>query len=204
MVRLVVGLGNPGRSYQKTRHNLGYRVVDLLAEKHKTKFKGGKGEYLYCRVVVEGRKVYLLKPLTFMNASGQAVFDSLRFFNLTPPELFVICDDVALPFGTLRIREKGSDGGHKGLRSIIYQLGTEEFPRLRLGIGPAAEGIDLEDFVLQRFEKEEGKNVEELIQRGSQAVESLRILNVVKVEKKPSEKDKELSSAEGSKEKTKI
>ncbi|MDP3024972.1 MAG: aminoacyl-tRNA hydrolase [candidate division Zixibacteria bacterium] len=178
MVRLVVGLGNPGRSYQKTRHNLGYRVVNLLAEKHKTKFKGGKGEYLYCRVVVEGRKVYLLKPLTFMNASGQAVFDSLRFFNLTPLELFVICDDVNLPFGSLRIREKGSDGGHKGLRSIIYQLGTEEFPRLRLGIGPAAEGIDLEDFVLQRFEKEEGKNVEELIQRGSQAVESSIILGV--------------------------
>ena len=178
MVRLVVGLGNPGRSYQKTRHNLGYRVVDLLAEKHKKKFKGGKGEYLYCRVVVEGRKVYLLKPLTFMNASGQAVFDSLRFFNLTPPELFVICDDVNLPLGSLRIREKGSDGGHKGLRSIIYQLGTEEFPRLRIGIGLAAEGIDLEDFVLQRFEKEEGKNVEELIQRGSEAVESSIILGV--------------------------
>lgn len=178
MVRLVVGLGNPGRSYQKTRHNLGYRVVDLLAEKHKTKFKGGKGEYLYCRIVVEGRKVYLLKPLTFMNASGQAVFDSLRFFDLTPPELFVICDDVNLPLGTLRIREKGSDGGHKGLRSIIYQLGTEEFPRLRLGIGPAPEGVDLEDFVLQRFKKEEEKSVEELIQRGSQAVESSIILGV--------------------------
>ncbi|MCJ7459493.1 MAG: aminoacyl-tRNA hydrolase [candidate division Zixibacteria bacterium] len=178
MVRLVVGLGNPGKSYQKTRHNLGYRVVDLLAEKHKTKFKGGKGEYLHCRIEVEGRKVYLLKPLTFMNASGQAVFDSLRFFNLTPPELFVICDDVALPFGSLRIREKGSDGGHKGLRSIIYQLGTEEFPRLRLGIGPAPEGVDLEDFVLQRFKKEEKKSVEELIQRGSQAVESSIILGV--------------------------
>jgi len=173
-----VGLGNPGKSYQKTRHNLGYRVVDLLAEKHKTKFKGGKGEYLHCRIEVEGRKVYLLKPLTFMNASGQAVFDSLRFFNLTPPELFVICDDVALPFGSLRIREKGSDGGHKGLRSIIYQLGTEEFPRLRLGIGPAPEGVDLEDFVLQRFKKEEKKSVEELIQRGSQAVESSIILGV--------------------------
>jgi len=173
-----VGLGNPGRNYQKTRHNLGYRVVDLLAEKHKTKFKGGKGEYLYCRVLVEGRKVYLLKPLTFMNASGQAVFDSLRFFDLTPPELFVICDDAALPFGSLRIREKGSDGGHKGLRSIIYQLGTEEFPRLRLGIGPAPEGVDLEDFVLQRFKKEEEKSVEELIQRGSQAVESSIILGV--------------------------
>ena len=178
MVRLVVGLGNPGRSYQKTRHNLGYRVVDLLAEKQKTKFKGGKGEYLYCRVVVEGRKVYLLKPLTFMNASGQAVFDSLRFFDLTPPELFVICDDAALSFCSLRLREKGSDGGHKGLRSIIYQLGTEEFPRLRLGIGPSPEKVDLEDFVLQRFKKEEEKSVEELIQRGSEAVESSIILGV--------------------------
>jgi PTH1 family peptidyl-tRNA hydrolase len=178
MVKLLAGLGNPGRSYQKTRHNLGYRVVDLLAAKHKTKFKGGKGEYLHCRIEVEGRKVYLLKPLTFMNASGQAVFDSLRFFDLTPPELFVICDDAALPFGSLRIREKGSDGGHKGLRSIIYQLGTEEFPRLRLGIGPAPAEIDLEDFVLQRFKKEEGKSVEELIQRGSQAVESSIILGV--------------------------
>ena len=178
MVRLVVGLGNPGRNYQKTRHNLGYRVVDLLAEKHKTKFKGGKGEYLYCRVVVERRKVYLLKPLTFMNASGQAVFDSLRFFDLTPPELFVICDDVNLPFGSLRIKEKGSDGGHKGLKSIIYHMGTEEFPRLRLGIGPAPEGIDLEDFVLQRFKKVEEKSVEELIQKGLETVESSIILGV--------------------------
>jgi PTH1 family peptidyl-tRNA hydrolase len=178
MVRLVVGLGNPGRNYQKTRHNLGYRVVDLLAEKHKTKFKGGKGEYFYCRLEVEGKEVCLLKPLTFMNNSGQAVFDSLRFFNLTPPELFVICDDVNLPLGALRIREKGSDGGHKGLRSIIYQLGTEEFPRLRLGIGSLPEKMDLEDFVLEKFKKEEEKSVEELIQRGLQAVESSIALGV--------------------------
>ena len=173
-----MGLGNPGRNYQKTRHNLGYRVVDLLAEKHKTKFKGGRGEYLHCRLEVEGKEVCLLKPLTFMNNSGQAVFDSLRFFNLTPPELFVICDDVNLPFGTLRLREKGSDGGHKGLRSIIYQLGTEEFPRLRLGVGPAPEKMDLEDFVLENFKKEEEKSVEELIQRGLIAVESSIALGV--------------------------
>lgn len=173
-----MGLGNPGRNYQKTRHNLGYQVVDLLAEKHKKKFKGGKGEYLYCQIEVEGKEVYLLKPLTFMNASGQAVYDSLRFFNLTPPELFVICDDVNLPLGILRIREKGSDGGHKGLRSIIYQLGTEEFPRLRMGIGPAPEGVDLEDFVLESFKKEEAENVEDLIQKGSQAVESSIVFGI--------------------------
>ena len=173
-----MGLGNPGRNYQKTRHNLGYRVVDFLAEKHRKKFKGGKGEYLYCQLEVEGNEFCLLKPLTFMNLSGQAVFDSLRFFNLTPPELFVICDDINLPLGALRLREKGSDGGHKGLRSIIYQLGTEEFPRLRLGIGPLPEGMDLEDFVLEKFNKEEEKSVEELIQKGMQAVESSIVLGV--------------------------
>ena len=173
-----MGLGNPGRNYQKTRHNLGYRVVDLLAERHRKKFKGGKGEYLYCQLEVEGNEVCLLKPLTFMNLSGQAVFDSLRFFNLTPPELFVICDDVKLPLGSLRIREIGSDGGHKGLRSIIYQLGTEEFSRLRLGIGPFPEGADLDDFVLEKFKKEEEKSVEELIQKGMQAVESSIVLGI--------------------------
>ena len=172
MVKLVAGLGNPGRRYLKTRHNLGFRVADLLAEKHKKRFKAGKGEYLYCQIEIKGRKVYLLKPLTFMNASGQAVFDSLRFFNLTPPELFVICDDINLPLGKLRLREKGSDGGHKGLGSIIYHLDSEEFPRLRLGIGPLPEGNVLEDFVLKKFKKEEEKSVEDMIYKGALTVES--------------------------------
>jgi len=171
-VRLVVGLGNPGRRYQKTRHNLGYRVVDLLAEKYKKGFKAGKGEYLYCQLKIEGKEVYLLKPLTFMNDSGQAVFDFLGFFNLTPPELFVICDDINLPLGKLRLREKGSDGGHKGLSSIIYHLVSEEFPRLRLGIGPLPEGNVLEDFVLKKFKKEEEKSVEEMICKGALTVEN--------------------------------
>jgi len=169
---LVVGLGNPGRSYQKTRHNLGFRVVDLLCEKYKKAFKGGKGEYLYCSIEIEGKEVYLLKPLTYMNQSGQAVMDSLGFFNLTPPELFVICDDVNLPLGKLRIRKKGSDGGHKGLGSIIYHLNAEDFPRLRLGIGPLPENRELEDFVLEKFKKDDRKNVEELIHNGFLAAKS--------------------------------
>jgi len=167
-----VGLGNPGRSYQRTRHNLGYRVVELLSEKYKKSFKGGKAEYLYSQIEVEGKEVYLLKPLTYVNQSGQAVFDTLSFFNWTPPELFVICDDVNLPLGKLRIREKGSDGGHKGLRSIIYQLNSVDFPRLRLGIGPPPEDMELEDFVLENFKKEEGKSVEEMVQISVLAVES--------------------------------
>lgn len=168
---MVVGLGNPGRSYQRTRHNLGFRVVDLLSEKYKKTFKGGKGEYSYCQIEIEGKEVILLKPLTYMNQSGQAVLDSLGFFDLTPSELFVICDDVNLPLGRLRIREKGSDGGHKGLSSIIYHLRTEDFPRLRLGIGPLPERTPLEDFVLEKFKKTEKKSVEELIHNGFLAAE---------------------------------
>ncbi|MFH0930979.1 MAG: aminoacyl-tRNA hydrolase [Candidatus Zixiibacteriota bacterium] len=178
MVGLVVGLGNPGRKYQKTRHNLGYRVVDLLSEKYKKSFKPGKADYLYCQLKIEGKEVYLLKPLTFMNQSGQAVFDFLGFFNLTPPELFVICDDINLPLGKLRLREKGSDGGHKGLGSIIYHLDSEEFPRLRLGIGPLPEGNVLEDFVLKKFKKEEEKSVEDMIYKGALTVESLIIFGL--------------------------
>jgi PTH1 family peptidyl-tRNA hydrolase len=178
MIRLVVGLGNPGRSYQKTRHNLGFRVVDLLSQKYKKTFKGGRGKYVYREIRLEGIKVYLLKPLTFMNNSGQAVLDSLGFFNLTPPELFVICDDVNLPLGKLRIREKGSDGGHKGLGSIIYHLGTEDFPRLRLGIGPPPEDMELEDFVLEKFRKDEKICAEQMIQKGVLAAESSVVLGL--------------------------
>lgn len=173
MTRLIVGLGNPGKTYQKTRHNLGFRVVDLLSEKHKKGFKGGKGKYFYSRIEIEDKEVILLKPQTYMNQSGQAVLDSLNFFNLTPPEIFIICDDVNLPLGRLRIREKGSDGGHKGLGSVIYHLYTEEFPRLRLGIGPLPDGMELEDFVLKKFKKEEGEKVEEMVQKGVLATECL-------------------------------
>lgn len=178
MIRLIVGLGNPGRSYQKARHNLGFRVVDLLSKKYKKRFKGGKGEYLYCQIEVEGKEAILLKPLTYMNQSGQAVLDSMSFFNLTPPELFVICDDVNLPLGKLRIREKGSDGGHKGLGSIIYHLSSEDFPRLRLGIGPPSEDMELEDFVLEKFKKEEEVSVEEMIQKGALATEGSVVLGL--------------------------
>jgi PTH1 family peptidyl-tRNA hydrolase len=166
MIRLVVGLGNPGRSYQKTRHNLGFRVVDLLSQKYKKTFKGGRGKYVYREIRLEGIKVYLLKPLTFMNNSGQAVLDFLGFFSLTPPELFVICDDVNLPLGKLRIREKGSDGGHKG------------FPRLRLGIGPPPEDMELEDFVLEKFRKDEKICAEQMIQKGVLAAESSVVLGL--------------------------
>lgn len=173
MVNLIVGLGNPGERYKNTRHNLGYRVVDFLAGRNKKKFKPGKGEFLFCETKVGGEKIYLIKPLTFMNASGVAVAEAVDSFNLGIENLLVVCDDVALPLGKIRIREKGSDGGHKGLRSIIYQLSSIDFARLRLGIGDTRENVDLEEFVLEDFKPEEKEKTDQMIEKAALAVENI-------------------------------
>jgi PTH1 family peptidyl-tRNA hydrolase len=172
MLSLVVGLGNPGERYENTRHNLGYRVVDSLANRRKQSFKPGKGEYLFCDVQKEGEKrALLIKPLTYMNASGRAVTDALDHYKLSRENLLVLCDDANLPLGKIRIRDKGSDGGHKGLRSIIYHLNSISFARLRMGIGESPADMDLEDFVLREFDSEEKEAVEKMIERACAAVE---------------------------------
>jgi PTH1 family peptidyl-tRNA hydrolase len=180
MVNLIVGLGNPGERYRNTRHNLGYRVVDFLADrfdkltigKNKKDFKPGKGEFIFCETRVGGERVYLIKPLTLMNSSGMAVAEAINNFNLGIENLLVVCDDVALPLGKIRIREKGSDGGHKGLRSIIYQLNSIDFPRLRMGIGDTPENVDLEEFVLEDFKPEEKEKTDQMIEKATLAVEN--------------------------------
>lgn len=172
MLNLIVGLGNPGERHKNTRHNLGYRVVDFLAEKNKKSFKPGGGEFLFCEIGIKEEKIYLTKPVTFMNASGVAVIDTLNNFNLGIENLLVVCDDVNLPLGKIRIKEKGSDGGHKGLRSIIYQLNSIEFARLRMGIGEVPEKIDLEEFVLQDFKEAEKEKVNEMLEEAALAVEN--------------------------------
>lgn len=180
MVNLIVGLGNPGERYRNTRHNLGYRVVDFLADrfdklttrKNKKEFKPGKGEFIFCETTVGGERVYLIKPLTFMNSSGVAVAEAIDNLNLGIENLLVVCDDVALPLGKIRIREKGSDGGHKGLRSIIYQLSSIDFARLRLGIGDTPENVDLEEFVLEDFKPEEKEKTDQMIEKAILAVEN--------------------------------
>jgi PTH1 family peptidyl-tRNA hydrolase len=172
MLSLVVGLGNPGERYKNTRHNLGYQVVDSLANRKNQSFKPGKGEYLFCDVQKEGEnKALLIKPLTYMNSSGQAVADALDHFKLSRENLLVLCDDANLPLGGIRIRDKGTDGGHKGLRSIIYHLNSISFARLRMGIGENSEDMDLEDFVLREFDSEEKEAVEKMIERACAAVE---------------------------------
>ncbi|MCI6188843.1 MAG: aminoacyl-tRNA hydrolase [Clostridium sp.] len=150
---LIVGLGNPGREYENTRHNIGFAAVDVLAEKYnidvnRTKFKGEYGEGF-----INGNKVILLKPYTFMNLSGESVREAIDFYKLTEEEVLIIYDDISLELGRLRIREKGSAGGHNGIKSIINHMGTDVFTRIKIGVG-APKG-DLVNHVLGRFSKEE-------------------------------------------------
>jgi PTH1 family peptidyl-tRNA hydrolase len=173
MFNLIVGLGNPGVRYRPTRHNLGYRVVDSLADKNNRSFKPGKGEYLFCEIRRSREdSLFLIKPLTYMNASGEAVRDALDHFSLGRESLLVLCDDANLPLGRIRIREKGTDGGHKGLGSIIFHLNSTLFARLRMGIGQAPEEMDLEEFVLREFGADEEETVEKMIERACAALEN--------------------------------
>ena len=169
MFKLVVGLGNPGSKYEGTRHNIGFEVVDQLAQggsgtKFSRKFEGQIAE-----VEIDFRRVLLLKPETFMNLSGRSVVPALRFYKLEPVDLLVLCDDLNLPLGKLRIRKGGSDGGQKGLRDISAQLGTDEYARLRVGIGDRGP-IDAADFVLSRFRSAERPLMDDALITATQAV----------------------------------
>ncbi len=172
-MRLLVGLGNPGERYRRTRHNLGFMVVDELL----ARAGGGPGR-LEGEAWVQGARLadqdlLLVKPLTFMNRSGVAVARLLEARGLGPQDMVAIVDDVAIGFGELRLRERGSHGGHNGLRSIIEILGSEEFPRVRLGIGPTEPPPDLAAYVLSDFPEEDVLVVQELVGRASDAVECL-------------------------------
>ncbi len=154
-VKLVVGLGNPGSKYEDSRHNAGFRVVDILSGRHGIRL----GEYRFSSLTgygkIAGNDVVLAKPLTYMNRSGLAVSAMVSWYNLDPEDILIILDDIALEQGRLRIRAKGSDGGHNGLKSIIDFLKTEEIPRLRIGIGRPDPTCDLVEHVLDAFDKEE-------------------------------------------------
>ncbi|RMG56260.1 MAG: aminoacyl-tRNA hydrolase [Acidobacteria bacterium] len=168
---IIVGLGNPGEQYARTRHNIGFMVVDRLADHLTTALSRSECEALIGETKWHGETMVLTKPQTYMNRSGRAVACLLDHYHASPQQLIVISDDFALPLGTLRLRPKGGDGGHNGLKSIIETLGTTDFPRLRLGIGPRREAIvDPVDFVLSEFHQEEWKDVEDMIRRGKQAI----------------------------------
>jgi len=165
----VLGLGNPGREYQGTRHNLGFAVVEEVASRRKLRWRGDGKKAESTLLHLRGRQVKLVKPLTFMNRSGEAL-EVCR--GAEPASILVVCDDIHLPLGTIRIRAGGGGGGHRGLESIERELGTGAYPRLRLGVGPAPDGSDWSDFVLGRFTGEEIEAAGRVVEEGADAVET--------------------------------
>lgn len=159
---IIVGLGNPDKQYEGTRHNVGFDVIDRISEKYNISVDTKKHRALIGKGVIEGQKVVLAKPQTYMNLSGESVGSLVDFYKIDPEEeLLVIYDDISLDVGQLRIRKKGSAGGHNGIKNIIAHLETTEFPRIKIGVGEKPKGYDLADYVLGRFSKAEREFMEE-------------------------------------------
>ncbi len=169
-MKAIVGLGNPGSQYKGTRHNVGFDVVDELARRESVGFESAPAEALIAKWRRADGPVLLVKPLTFMNLSGQAIGELTRYFKVELGDLIVIVDEVHLPLGKLRARKRGSAGGHNGLKSVIAHLG-DEFSRLRMGVGRGADQRNLADHVLSRFEKDEAAEVERMTARAADAAE---------------------------------
>ena len=167
---LIVGLGNPGREYEKTRHNAGFRAMDILADKLGCKIDKSKFQGLYGQVNYNGCKVFLLKPLTYMNLSGRSVLQLSAYFQVPPQRVIVLFDDISLEPGRLRIRADGSAGGHNGIKSIIAELGSQDFPRVKIGVGAKANAEqDLADWVLSGMSASEEKALVSALERAANA-----------------------------------
>jgi PTH1 family peptidyl-tRNA hydrolase len=162
---IIVGLGNPGREYANNRHNIGFMVVDKLAEKHGLKFSRMMHRGIVALGEIEGRKVALVKPQTFMNLSGESVGPIVKFYKSTPQDVLVIYDELDLPEGQLRMRPKGGAGGHNGMRSVIARIGTQDFPRLRVGVGRPPGRQDPKDFLLDDFSRSELAGLDEIFDK---------------------------------------
>ena len=182
-MKLIVGLGNPGREYRDTRHNVGFMVADEIAKRHALAFAMAPSQVPDAFVAKKfgAPPLMLAKPLTFMNNSGDAVAALARYYDVPFGDLLVVVDEVALPFGRLRARARGSAGGHNGLKSVIARLGTTEFPRLRLGVGRGDARRDLADHVLSRFEADEQSALGEFIARAADAAEMFAAEGIDKV-----------------------
>jgi len=195
-VKLIVGLGNPGQEYLDTRHNVGFKVVDALAERWRVGDQWReKFEALHIKTNVGGEAVIVAKPLTFMNLSGHSVAGLSGFYKVEPADIFVVTDDVALPLGRLRARRKGGSGGHNGLKSIIQSLATQAFPRMRVGVGRGDDRRDLADHVLGRFEADQRDTVSAAVLRAADATEMFladgieRVMNAFNAAEKEGKED---------------
>ncbi len=171
---LIVGLGNPGKKYDGTKHNMGFDVLDEIIDRNRISLSGTAMKAMYGKGVVGGQKAVLIKPMTYMNLSGEAVGEYVRYYKIDPEnELLVIYDDIDTEPGHLRIRKKGSAGGHNGMKNIIAHVGTDKFARIRVGIGAKPDRWDLADYVLAPFPKEVRADVDDAIHRAAQAAEMI-------------------------------
>ncbi|MDQ2086521.1 aminoacyl-tRNA hydrolase [Herbivorax sp. ANBcel31] len=170
---VIIGLGNPGRKYNDTKHNIGFYVVEFLAMRHNIKMSKIKFKALYGEGVIGGKKVLLVKPQTYMNRSGESVRDLINWYKVPVENIIIIYDDIDLPVGKLRLRPKGSAGTHNGMRSVIYQIMSDEFPRVRVGIDKPPEGWKLANYVLSKFSGDEIEKIKEAIVNASDAVEAI-------------------------------
>ncbi|MHC9544237.1 MAG: aminoacyl-tRNA hydrolase [Vulcanimicrobiota bacterium] len=169
-IKAIIGLGNPGKEYQATRHNIGFMALDAFAARHGTDVQTRRLNGLIVETVIAGSLIILAKPQTYMNLSGQCVKAVMTHYRILPHDILVICDDFNLPRGSIRIRKSGSSGGQKGLSSIIAEIGTDEFPRLRIGIGPMHCGVEAMSFVLGEFNDMEKGDLPELLDSISAAL----------------------------------
>ena len=167
---LIVGLGNPGREYEKTRHNAGFRCLEKIAEQLHVKVDKLKYQGLYCQTNYKGSKLFLLKPQTYMNLSGRSVLQLSAYFNIPPQRIIVLFDDISLEPGRLRVRANGSAGGHNGIKSIIQEIGSQEFPRVKIGVGAKPHpSFELADWVLSTFSAQEEKALEVSLENAAKA-----------------------------------
>lgn len=203
---VIAGLGNPGRKYENTRHNMGFITIDQLAEKHGIKVDRLKFKALTGEGRIAGQKVLLVKPQTFMNLSGESIREVMHFYKLDPENLIVIYDDIDIETGTLRIRKFGSAGTHNGMKSVVYQLQSDRFPRIRVGIGNRSNG-ELADYVTGGFSKEEVPLLEDAVTRAVSAVECIlsdgidMAMNQYNTKKKPEREKKKTGKADREEEK---
>ena len=175
---LIVGLGNPEEEYAKTRHNMGFDAINKIGQKYNIEVTKKKFKWIYGTGLIEGKKVILLKPQTYMNSSGESIIEVMDYYGIETEDLIVIYDDIDLDVGKLRIRKKGSAGTHNGMRSIVKCLGSGDFPRVRVGVSKPMKGQDLADFVLSRFRKEEQADLEIGLEKAYKAVEAMIKENV--------------------------
>lgn len=170
-MKLIIGLGNPGKTYEQTRHNIGFKVIDYLAMKWNAPLTQSKFKGMYSVIHRPEGKVMLLKPLTFMNLSGESVGALMDYYNIQLEDIVVIYDDLDLPTGQLRLRQKGSAGGHNGIKSLIQHLGTQQFNRMRIGISRPPSGMKVPDYVLARFSEDEIPEMAQAVEKSAEACE---------------------------------